>query len=116
MDTRTIEHQKVKMQQAKEKTETILTNILPASIVDHINGLGFPAPRYNPAMTIVFAGFVSFYKIAETSDALMVLKIMEKMFNSFDDCIRSHHLEKLKTIGDFCMFAGGLFTKSNQLE
>lgn len=116
LDTRIIESQKVEIKEAKEKTESILTNILPENVVNQINGLGYPAPRYNASTTIVFADFVSFYKIAETSDALMVLKIMERFFNSFDDCIRSHRLEKLKTIGDCYMFAGGLFTEDDQLE
>ncbi len=116
LNMRTIERQKVEIQEAKNKTETILTNILPENIVDQINGLGYPAPKYNPSATIVFADFVSFYRIAETSDALMVLKILEKLFNSFDDCIRGRNLEKLKTIGDAYMFAGGLFEDDNQLE
>lgn len=116
LNTRTIEKQRVEIKEAKDKTDTILTNILPENIVGQINGLGYPAPKYNPSATIVFADFVSFYRIAETSDALMVLKIMEKLFNSFDECIRSRHLEKLKTIGDAYMFAGGLFTEDNQLE
>ncbi|HQT91019.1 MAG TPA: adenylate/guanylate cyclase domain-containing protein [Candidatus Kryptobacter bacterium] len=64
----------------------------------------------------MFAAFVSFYKIAETSDAREVLKILEEMFNAFDGCVRRHNLEKLKTIGDCYMFAGGLFAEDNQLE
>lgn len=116
LDTRIIERQKVEIEETKKKSETILKNILPENIVNQINGLGYPPPKYNSSTTIVFADFVSFYRIAETSDGIRVLKILEKLFNSFDDCIRSHNLEKLKTIGDCYMFAGGLFTEDNQLE
>ncbi len=115
LDTRTIERQKLEIEAAKEKTESILKNILPEAIVKQINGSGYPPPQYNSSTTIVFADFVSFYKIAETSDAREVLKVLEEMFNSFDDCVRRHNLEKLKTIGDCYMFAGGLFTDDNQL-
>ncbi len=116
LDNRTIEKQKLEIQAAKDESDTILRNILPENIVSQINGLGYPQPRYNSSTTIVFADFVSFYRIVETSDALKVLKILEKLFNSFDDCVRRHNLEKLKTIGDCYMYAGGLFTEDNQLE
>ncbi len=115
LDTKTIERQKVEIEEAKEKTESILKNILPENIVKQINGSGYPPPQYNPSTTIVFADFVSFYKIAETSDAREVLKILEEMFTAFDGCVREHNLEKLKTIGDCYMFAGGLFADDNQL-
>lgn len=116
LDNRTIEKQKREIQAAREESDTILKKILPENIVSQINGLGYPQPRYNSSTTIVFADFVSFYRIVETSDALKVLKILEKLFNSFDDCVRRHNLEKLKTIGDCYMYAGGLFTDDSQLE
>ncbi len=115
LNTKTIERQKVEIEESKEKIESILKNILPESIVKQINGSGYPPPEYNASTTIVFADFVSFYKIAETSDARDVLKILEEMFNAFDEEIRKHKLEKLKTIGDCYMFAGGLFDEENQL-
>jgi len=115
LNMKTIERQKVEIEDAKEKIESILKNILPENIVKQINGAGYPPPEYNPSTTIVFADFVSFYKIAETSDARDVLRILEEMFNAFDEEIRKHRLEKLKTIGDCYMFAGGLFTEENQL-
>jgi class 3 adenylate cyclase len=115
LNTKTIERQKIEIEDAKEKIESILKNILPESIVKQINGAGYPPPEYNPSTTIVFADFVSFYKIAETSDARDVLKILEDMFNGFDEEVRKHKLEKLKTIGDCYMFAGGLFTDESQL-
>jgi len=115
LNAKTIERQKIEIEGAKEKIESILKNILPENIVKQINGAGYPPPEYNTSTTIVFADFVSFYKIAETSDARDVLRILERMFNAFDDTIRKHNLEKLKTIGDCYMFAGGLFTEENQL-
>ncbi len=115
LNAKTIERQKVEIENAKEKIESILKNILPETIVKQINGAGYPPPDYNPSTTIVFADFVSFYKIAESSDAREVLKILEDMFNAFDETVRRHKLEKLKTIGDCYMFAGGLFMEDNQL-
>ena len=115
LNAKTIERQKVEIENAKEKIESILRNILPESIVKQINGVGYPPPENNPSTTIVFADFVSFYKIAESSDAREVLKILEEMFNAFDETVRKHKLEKLKTIGDCYMFSGGLFTQENQL-
>ena len=115
LNTRTIERQKIEIQNAKEKTESILKNVLPEKVVMQINGFGYPPPENNSSTTIVFADFVSFYKIAESADARDVLKILEEMFNTFDEEVREQKLEKLKTIGDCYMFAGGLFTEDNQL-
>jgi class 3 adenylate cyclase len=115
VQTRTIERQKLEIQESKEKIESILKNILPVEIVRKMDGLTFPPPENNSSLTIAFADFVSFYKIAEKSDARDVVRILEGMFNSFDNVVRKRGLEKLKTIGDCYMFAGGLFTEDNQL-
>ncbi len=115
LNTKTIERQKVEIEESKEKIESILKNILPENIVKQMNGPNYPRPENNPSTTIAFADFVSFYKIAEKSDAEDVLRVLEKMFGAFDVPVRNHKLEKLKTIGDCYMFAGGLFTGENQL-
>ncbi|HUI31459.1 MAG TPA: adenylate/guanylate cyclase domain-containing protein [Candidatus Acidoferrales bacterium] len=115
LNTKTIERQKIEIEDTKKKIESILKNILPENVVKQIDGRDYPPPEYNPSTTIVFADFVSFYKIAETSDAREVLKILEEMSNAFDESVRKHRLEKLRTIGDCYMFAGGLSTENNQL-
>lgn len=114
LHTKTIEQQKAQIESSKNKVESILRNILPESIVRTINGAGYPSPEYNESTTIVFADFVSFHKIAEKSDAREVVSILERMFGLFDETIRKYRLEKLKTIGDCYMFAGGLFTDESQ--
>ncbi|MGC8652566.1 MAG: adenylate/guanylate cyclase domain-containing protein [Candidatus Kryptoniota bacterium] len=114
LHTSTIEQQRLQIESSKNKVESILKNILPESIVRTINGSGYPPPEYNDSTTIVFADFVSFHKIAERSDAREVVSILERMFGLFDETIREYSLEKLKTIGDCYMFAGGLFTDNSQ--
>ena len=115
LNVKTIERQKGEIEESKEEIESILKNVLPESIVKKMNGSSYPPPENNPSITISFADFVSFYKIAEKSDAKDVLNILEKMFNAFDESVRKHGLEKLKTMGDCYMFAGGLFKEDNQL-
>ncbi|GEM_PF-2166447 len=114
LHTKTIEQQNVQIELSKNRVESILKNILPEPIVRTINRFGYPPPEYNESTTIVFADFVSFHKIAEKSDAREVVSILERMFGLFDETIRKYKLEKLKTIGDCYMFAGGLFTDESQ--
>lgn len=116
LHTKTIEEQKVQIESSKDKVESILKSILPESIVRTINGIGYPSPEYNRSTTIVFADFVSFHKIAEKSDAREVVSILEWMFELFDETVKKYNLEKLKTIGDCYMYAGGLFTDESQVE
>lgn len=115
MNRKTIEEQKDELGKAKDRIEELLHNILPEPIVKQLNTVGYSMPRMNPSTTIIFTDFVSFSKIAENYDSQNLLKTLEKIFNEFDDIIRKYGLEKLKTIGDGYMFAGGLFHEGNQL-
>jgi class 3 adenylate cyclase len=100
----------------KDKIEELLHNMLPIQIVKEYNETGFSKPVLNENATIVFTDFVSFSKFAEETDPNVVVDNLDKIFSKFDDIVKSKNLEKLKTIGDSYMFAGGLFYGTNQLE
>lgn len=101
---------------AKNKIEDLLSNILPKQIVAEFNEKGFSKPTNNENATIVFTDFVSFCSYAERTESKTVVENLDTVFQRFDDIVRNKGLEKLKTIGDSYMFAGGLFTNNNQLE
>jgi class 3 adenylate cyclase len=92
----------------KQRSETLLLNILPQSIVSRMhNGETVIADRHAD-VTILFADLVGFTSLAAQLPADRVLEILSHVFASFDSAVAAHELEKIKTIGDAYMVAGGL--------
>lgn len=102
-------------EQSKE-IERLLNNILPTSIVSEIKKDGKTNPKHMENVTIGFIDFVSFSKIAARVSPDFIVKKLNYFFSKFDQIIKDYNLEKLKTIGDGYMFAGGLFSNDDQLQ
>jgi len=92
----------------KEKSEGLLLNILPAELVRELKERGETTARRFDLATVVFADFKSFTTIASTLPAESLVGELNDIFSRFDGIVGSHGLEKIKTIGDAYMFAGGL--------
>jgi class 3 adenylate cyclase len=92
----------------KQRSETLLLNILPQSIVGRMrNGETVIADSHGD-VTILFADLVGFTSLAAQFSADKVLEMLSKVFARFDGAVAAHELEKIKTIGDAYMVAGGL--------
>ena len=96
----------------KEKSEELLLNILPAELVRELKERGETTARRFDLATIVFADFKSFTTIAATLPAENLVGELNDIFSCFDAVTARHGLEKIKTIGDAYMFAGGLPVES----
>ena len=96
----------------KEKSEELLLNILPAELVAELKKRGKTSARRFDLATVVFADFKSFTTIAATLPAENLVGELNDIFGRFDDIITGFGLEKIKTIGDAYMFAGGLPVES----
>ena len=94
--------------EAKEKSETLLLNILPAAIADELKQHGKVIPRHHDAVTILFADFKGFTRLAETMEPAALIQLLDEYFTAFDELAVAHGMEKLKTIGDSYMCVGGL--------
>ena len=94
----------------KARTEELLTNILPESIADELKKNGRVQPRYTRSATILFADFKGFTLLAERTEPLSLVGMLDEYFTAFDDIMAQHRLEKLKTIGDAYMAVAGLPT------
>jgi class 3 adenylate cyclase len=103
------------LQDAKVKIEDLLKNVLPETIISEINLNGFSKPSLREKATIVFTDFVSFSKNSEHIDPILLVDTLNDIYQAYDDIMKNHSLEKLKTIGDSYMYAGGLFSDSYQL-
>jgi adenylate cyclase len=96
----------------REKSETLLLNILPSNIVDELKEHGFSKAQNYDEVCVGFLDFVSFSKISEKYNPQTVLDDLNTCFKAFDEVINTYKLEKIKTIGDCYMYAGGLSESS----
>ncbi|WP_293130115.1 adenylate/guanylate cyclase domain-containing protein [Microcoleus sp. bin38.metabat.b11b12b14.051] len=93
---------------AQQKSDDLLLNILPAAIVENLKkGEGYPAERFESA-TVLFADLVDFTSLAARISPLELVDLLNQIFSKFDELTEKHGLEKIKTIGDAYMVAGGL--------
>jgi class 3 adenylate cyclase len=96
------------LESEKKKSDQLLLNILPAKIADELKIGDEVEPRYYDSATIMFTDFKGFTRMAEASEPRSLVNDLNHYFSAFDDIIERHNLEKLKTIGDAYMCAGGL--------
>jgi adenylate cyclase len=92
----------------KELSEALLLNILPRSIVDRMRrGETVIADRV-PEATILFSDLVDFTTLAAKLSAEDTVALLGEVFSRFDALAARHGLEKIKTIGDGYLVAGGV--------
>ncbi len=104
-----IEAQKEAVEIEKGKSEEILKNILPWEVARSLQKKGVYKPKKFKEVTILFADFVDFSKISATyEDAEALLNVLSCYFEAFDEITSTRFIEKIKTIGDCYMCAGGL--------
>lgn len=96
----------------KQRAEDLILNILPAAIARELATSGHVVPRHHPSVTVMFTDFVNFTRSAGQLSPRMLVDDLDHYFSEFDAIVRRHGLEKLKTIGDAYMAAGGLLTES----
>lgn len=90
------------------KSEQLLLNILPASVAAELKDRGEATPMQYEMVSVLFTDFVNFTKYAEQVSHSELVQELNTIFHSFDEIISKHRMEKIKTIGDSYMCAGGL--------
>ena len=96
----------------RERSENLLLNILPAAIADELKVKGVASTQLYKKATVMFVDFKGFSRIAQQLSAKQLVAELDHAFKHFDGIIERHGLEKIKTIGDEYMCAGGLPTES----
>lgn len=96
-----------KIEAQRKKMEELLLNILPPTVAEELQAEGSVQPMYFEDVTIAFADIVGFTLATEQLPADELVSILHRYFTAFDNIMVRYGLEKLKTIGDCYMFAGG---------
>lgn len=94
----------------KKRSDHLLLNILPYETAQELKRKGMAKTRKYNQVTVLFTDFKGFTTFAEKLSAEELVEEINVCFSEFDRIIEKHKIEKIKTIGDAYMAAGGLPT------
>jgi class 3 adenylate cyclase/CheY-like chemotaxis protein len=98
----------VDLEREKRRSETLLLNILPQSIVNRMRDGEVVIADYVAEVTILFCDLVGFTEFSQTVPAKQTIDFLYRIFSAFDRLAAEHGVEKIKTIGDSYMAASGI--------
>ena len=96
------------LQDEQERSERLLLNVLPAPVAERLKRSNQPIADGFADATVMFADIVNFTQVAAGMTPAQVFAMLNRIFSSFDELAEKFGLEKIKTIGDAYMVAGGL--------
>jgi class 3 adenylate cyclase len=92
----------------QQRSEQLLLNVLPVPIAARLKtGENVIADQFSD-VTVLFADLVDFTRGSERASPDAVVEVLNELFTAFDELAQRHGLEKIKTVGDAYMVAGGL--------
>lgn len=99
----------------RKRSEELLLNILPAEIAQELKDTGHAKARDFEKISILFTDFKDFTRIASEASAGKLVEELNACFKAFDAICETYKIEKIKTIGDSYMAAGGLSAQGLQM-
>ncbi len=99
-----------RLRSEQERSDQLLLNILPKPIAKRLKAGQRTIADSFPDVTVLFADLVGFTRMSEQSSPGELVAMLNKIFSMFDLLVDKHGLEKIKTIGDEYMAAGGIPT------
>lgn len=96
----------------KERAESLVNNILPRQTAEELKSVGRVSRKKYKMVTVLFSDIQEFTKIAEDISQEKLLDELDKYFLHFDNVVDRYNIEKIKTIGDAYMCAGGIPQKN----
>jgi ligand-binding sensor domain-containing protein/class 3 adenylate cyclase len=100
--------QKNEVERQKERSENLLLNILPEEVAEELKQKGSAEAKHFDEVTVMFTDFKGFTQISEKLSPSELVAEIHTCFIAFDNIITKYNIEKIKTIGDSYMCAGGL--------
>jgi class 3 adenylate cyclase len=105
---RTLTRQQRLLEAERARSEGLLRNMLPESIAERLKQRQEVIADASPQVTVLFTDIVDFTSHAERSPPEATVALLNELFSQFDALTESRGLEKIKTVGDAYMVAGGL--------
>eukprot|EP01112_Ceratiomyxa_fruticulosa_P009388 TRINITY_DN2443_c0_g3_i1.p1 TRINITY_DN2443_c0_g3~~TRINITY_DN2443_c0_g3_i1.p1 ORF type:complete len:878 (+),score=147.31 TRINITY_DN2443_c0_g3_i1:319-2952(+) len=107
-----LREQKVEISKEKEQSEKLLKNILPEPVVDALKRSNKVDPERYSDVTVLWSDIVGFTDFCSNKTPAEVVNCLDTLFSEFDKFTVEYGLEKIKTVGDAFVVAGGLPLKS----
>jgi len=95
-------------QDAQERADGLLLNILPASVAERLKLDQSQMAEHHDQVTVLFADVVDFTPMSTGLSPADVVGVLDRLFSDFDDLVDRYGVEKIKTIGDAYMVAAGV--------
>lgn len=114
LQKREVEAKSLLLKEEKEKVEKLLHNILPEDTVRELSELGTTRARAFKQVSVMFTDFSGFTKSAEKIEPIDLIDRLDMFFSRFDEIIEKWNLEKIKTVGDAYLCAGGMPIRSRE--
>lgn len=92
----------------RAKSERLLLNVLPESIAARLKESDEVIAEGFESATVLFADIVGFTPLAQELEPAATVDLLDRIFARWDSLAETHGLEKIKTIGDAYMVAGGI--------
>ncbi len=108
-----VKERTAELEEEKKKSDSLLLNILPKEIADELIEQGQAKARHHDSVSVMFIDIKDFTSIAEKMAPNDLVKTLHEFFGSFDAIMDKYGLEKIKTIGDAYMAAGGVPSPSD---
>jgi adenylate cyclase len=96
------------IEQERHRADELLFNILPAATAAELKQYNMVRPVRHDSATVLFTDFHRFTRIAEVVAPEDLIGELDECFRLFDAIVERYGLEKIKTIGDSYMCAGGI--------
>ncbi len=103
-----IQERTKELNEEKIKTDKLLLNILPEEVAEELKTNGFAEAKQIEQVTVLFTDFKEFTAKSALLTPKELVKQLHECFTVFDSIMQKHGVEKIKTIGDAYMAAGGL--------
>ena len=105
---KTVQERTADLVAEKKKSDDLLLNILPEEVAEELKAKGSADAKQYQDVTVMFTDFKGFTQISEKLSPAELVAEIDFCFKAFDNIISKHTIEKIKTIGDSYMCAGGL--------
>lgn len=101
-------NQRNKIRKEKKRSDELLLNILPDEVANEIKQNGRSQPKTFSMVTVMFTDFVDFTRVSQHISAELLVAELDHCFSAFDKMLQHYKIEKIKTVGDAYLCAGGL--------
>ncbi|MEO8066650.1 MAG: adenylate/guanylate cyclase domain-containing protein [Flavobacteriales bacterium] len=108
LQARNLDEQRALAEQNRVLSDNLLLNILPEEVAEELKTKGHADAKYFDSVTILFTDFKGFTQASEKLSPRELVEELNTCFMAFDAIITARGIEKIKTIDDAYMCAGGL--------